>query len=243
MGTLLLRLAAPLQAWGDESKYDIRGTRNEPTKSGVIGMIAAALGYRRDSEEIIKLADKLRIGIRVDQPGTVIRDFHTARAPKYSSGGMHKYETDGSLLMEKDPYITYRYYLCDACFLVGLECDDDNCLGRVAEALTSPVFPLYLGRRSLPPSLPIVLGIQNCDLKTALREAKWIAADWYKDKHKCIRARIITETQKGQVAWYIQMDQPVSYSPIHRRYSVRGVDKEHYVFLGTPAEHDPMADL
>ena len=242
MVTLLLRLAAPLQAWGDESKYDIRGTRNEPTKSGVIGMLAAAMGYRRDSEKIIEMADKLRMGIRVDQPGTVIRDFHTARAPKYSSGGMLKYETDGSLIMEKDSYITQRYYLCDACFLVGIESDDKKYLETVAEALTSPVFPLYLGRRALPPSLPMVLGIQNSDLHTALHEADWIAAEWYKEKYKCIRARIIAETPKGQTAWYIQMDQPVSFSPIHRRYAARGVNKEEYVFLGTP-EHDPMAVL
>lgn len=44
MGTLLLKLAGPLQAWGVESKFDERRTLNFPTKSGVIGMVAAALG-------------------------------------------------------------------------------------------------------------------------------------------------------------------------------------------------------
>lgn len=242
MGTLLLRLTAPLQAWGDESKYDIRGTRNEPTKSGVIGMLAAAFGYRRDSDEISKMAEALRMGIRVDQPGTVIRDYHTARAPKYSSKGMLNYDTDGKIIMEKDAYITQRYYLSDACFLAGLESDDEEYLHTVAEALESPVFPVYLGRRSLPPSMPMVLRISSTDLDTALRETEWLAAEWYKKKYKCIRARIITETRRGQNAWYTQMDHPVSFSPIHRRYSLRGLDKEQYVLLGTP-EHDPMAAL
>lgn len=242
MATLLLRLAAPLQAWGDESKYDIRGTKNEPTKSGVIGLLAAALGYRRDSEEISKMAEKLRIGVRVDQPGTVIRDFHTAKAPKYSGSGALRYESDGSLIMEKNPYITQRYYLCDACFLVGLECEDEDYLNILAEALKSPVFPLYLGRRSLPPSLPVMLCVQNENLETALHKTEWIAADWYKKEYHCLRARIITETKAGQVAWHTQMDQPVSFSPIHRRYTLRGLDKEQYVFLGTP-KHDPMAVL
>ena len=42
MSTLLLRLAAPLQAWGTASKFERRRTQREPSKSGVIGMLAAA---------------------------------------------------------------------------------------------------------------------------------------------------------------------------------------------------------
>ena len=65
MATLLLRLAAPMQSWGDESKYDIRQTGKTPSKSGVIGMLAAALGLRRDSEEIPALSAALRMGARI----------------------------------------------------------------------------------------------------------------------------------------------------------------------------------
>ena len=241
MGTLLLRLAAPIQAWGDESKYDIRGTQNEPTKSGVIGLLAAAMGFRRDSDQISKLAYSLRLGIRVDQPGRVIRDFHIVRVPKYGKNGIPNDELDGKISI-RHTYTTQRYYLSDACFLVGLESDDEELLHNVAEALKSPVFPVYLGRRSLPPSMPLILGIRSSDLETVLRETEWLAAEWYKDKYKCIRARIITETRRGQNAWYTQMDHPVSFSPIHRRYSLRGLNKEQYVLLGTP-EHDPMAAL
>ena len=242
MGTILLRLAAPIQAWGDESKYDIRGTRNEPTKSGVIGILAAAMGCRRDSKDVIEMAGRFRMGIRVDQPGMIVRDFQTARAPKYSSGGTLRYNSDGTIIMEKDPYITQRYYLCDACFLVGLECEDDEYLQTVENALVAPKFPLYLGRRACPPSLPIVLGVIESDLETALQQYEWIAADWYKKKHKFIHARIVSETRKGEGAWYLQMDQPVSFSPIQRKYTVRGLNKETRVLLGIP-EHDPMAAL
>ena len=242
MGTLLLRLTAPLQAWGDESKYDIRGTRNEPTKSGVIGMIAAALGYRRDSEKIGELATKLRMGIRVDQQGTIVRDFQTARAPKYGSGRSLRYKMDGSLIMEDAPYVTFRYYLCDACFLVGMECNDMDYLHTIEEALKTPIFHLYLGRKSCPPALPVVLGVENNSLENVLRETGWMASTWYKNRQKCIRARIIIETEKEQTAWYTQMDQPVSYSPIQRKYTLRGLNKEQYVLLGIP-EHDPMINL
>ena len=242
MKTLLLRFAAPLQAWGDESKYDIRGTRNEPTKSGVIGMLAAAMGLRRDSDEIAGMSAKLRMGIRVDQPGTVLRDFHTALAPAYSAGGDLRYDNTGKLIREKNPFVTQRYYLCDARFLVGLECEDDAYLQTITEAVSAPVFPLFLGRRSCSPSLPVLFSIVESDLEAALRGAEWIAADWFKEQQGSIRARMIIETKRGQEAWYTQMDQPVSFSPIHRRYTLRGLDKEQYVLLGRP-EHDPMKDL
>jgi CRISPR system Cascade subunit CasD len=44
MPVLLLRLAAPLQSWGVESKFDTRRTLGYPTKSGVIGLVASAMG-------------------------------------------------------------------------------------------------------------------------------------------------------------------------------------------------------
>ena len=50
MSTLLLRLAGPLQSWGTDSKFEVRRTENEPSKSGVIGLVAAALGIRRNEE-------------------------------------------------------------------------------------------------------------------------------------------------------------------------------------------------
>ena len=67
MGTLLLRLAAPLQSWGEDSKFETRRTRREPTKSGVIGLLAAALGRRRD--EPLDDLRGLRFAVRVDQEG------------------------------------------------------------------------------------------------------------------------------------------------------------------------------
>jgi len=148
MSTLLLRLAAPLQAWGTDSKFEVRRTNREPSKSGVIGLLAAALGLRRDAD-LSKLS-ALRFGVRVDRNGEVIKDFHMAKA-------------------EKTSYLTYRYYLSDAIFLVGLESEDRSFLEQIERALRNPCFPLFLGRRSCPPTLPLVLGIREDALETALR--------------------------------------------------------------------------
>ena len=82
MSTLLLRLAAPLQAWGTDSKFEVRRTNREPSKSGVIGLLAAALGLRRDAD--LSELSALRFGVRVDRNGEVIKDFHMAKAEKTS---------------------------------------------------------------------------------------------------------------------------------------------------------------
>ena len=147
MATLLLRLAAPLQAWGADSKFETRKTAREPTKSGVIGLLAAALGLRRDETEPLTRLAQLRFGVRVEREGQLLVDFHMARNE------------------EKDrSYVTYRHYLEDAVFLVGLESEDTALLQELAEALTHPVFPLYLGRRACPPTLPLCLGLRERDV-------------------------------------------------------------------------------
>ena len=72
MATLLLRLAAPLQAWGADSKFETRKTGREPTKSGVIGLLAAALGLRRDEREALLRLTGLRFGVRVEREGQLL---------------------------------------------------------------------------------------------------------------------------------------------------------------------------
>ena len=79
MSTLLLRLAASMQAWGSDFRFEVRRTGREPTKSGVIGLLAAALGRSR-ADSIDDLC-QLRFGVRVDQEGQLLRDFHTRLLP------------------------------------------------------------------------------------------------------------------------------------------------------------------
>src|SRR5262249_18303649 len=147
-------LAAPMQAWGSSSRFAHRTTEVAPTKSGVIGMLAAARGIRR-TEPITELLG-LRFGVRIDQPGQVIRDFQTARPP----GNAH------SLL-------TYRFYLSDAIFLAAVSGDDESLLRGLDEALRRPHFPLYLGRRSCPPAGPVSLGVQPGSVEQALERWGW----------------------------------------------------------------------
>ncbi len=151
MATLLLRLAAPLQSWGADSKFETRKTNREPTKSGVIGLLAAALGLRRDDAAGIARLNGLHFAVRADREGSLLVDFHTANREEDRKKG-------------KAPYVTYRHYLQDAVFLVGLESEDTALLQELETALKHPVYPLYLGRRSCPPPCRSALasGPGNC---------------------------------------------------------------------------------
>ena len=159
MATLLLRLAAPLQAWGADSKFETRKTNREPTKSGVIGLLAAALGLRRDESEGLARLTGLRFGVRVEREGQLLVDYHTAKTQD-----------------EKNSYVTYRHYLQDAVFLAGLESEDTALLQQLQDALQHPAFPLYLGRRSCPPALPLCLGLRQGSLQEVLQTETAIRA-------------------------------------------------------------------
>lgn len=230
MAVLTLRLAGPMQSWSVGSRFVRRTTRDAPSKSGVIGLLAAALGRTRDAD----LADlaALRFGVRVDRPGRILRDFHTARS------------LDGERVMP----LTERFYRCDAVYLAVLEGDEER-VDELAEAVRRPRFPLFLGRRSCPPAGPIAVGTSaGGDLLTALRETVWQVskdlAAWHPPRVSCE-----WEAEDGE-AGDVLRDVPISFSPEHRRYGHRHVRRDwahavpnpHSRDAGAPA-HDPMSAL
>ena len=224
MSTLLLRMAAPLQAWGTDSKFETRKTGREPSKSGVVGLVAAALGRRRD--ENIDDLNALFFGVRVDREGVLMRDFHTA------------------CINDKPAYTTTRYYLADAAFLVGLETADEAFLSKLEYALTHPAFPLFLGRRSCPPTVPLCMGIRPVCLEDALRNEPTVSG-FGKKKEPAMEKRIVTDCRSGQPAQARVKDVANSFDPAYRRFSFRGVAERSLVIGGekVPIEHDPMSEL
>lgn len=231
MATLLLRLAAPLQAWGADSKFETRRTGREPTKSGVLGLLAAALGIRRDEPEKLQRLNALRFGVRVDQEGQLLVDFHTA----WKEG-------------DKNPYITYRHYLSDAIFLVGLESDDGALLQSLQAALQNPVFPPFLGRRACPPTPPFCLGVRNCDLLTALQSEASLVPAWRKRGNAPLRMVLDADPQEKGAAF--QRDLPLSFSPLHRQHGYRAAKEINCALRSEAAsaepdetKHDPFVEL
>jgi CRISPR system Cascade subunit CasD len=186
-----------MQSWGTTSRFDERDSQLEPSKSGVIGLICAALG--RDRNEPVDDLVRLRMGVRVDREGVLMRDYQTVSPPYLQADGH---------LERKHAIVSPRYYLADAAFLVGLEGDDRVLLERIHAALRAPVWTLFLGRKSFPPSGPIWLenAILEQDLKSALLAWPRIAKPRKKvDEQKPLRL-VLEDPRSGAM----RMDQPVA---------------------------------
>lgn len=159
MPTLLIRLSGPMQAWGTTSRFDERDSQLEPSKSGVLGLVCAALG--RDRAEPVDDLAALRMGVRVDREGLLMRDYQTATGVMNAAGKADMGRT----------VISPRYYLADAVFLVGLEGADSALLQNIQRALQTPHWLLALGRKGCPPGEPVWLpdGLQDTPLRDALK--------------------------------------------------------------------------
>lgn len=159
----------------------------------------------------------LRFGVRADKEDVLLKDFHTVQVPG-----------------EKHPEVSYRYYLSDAAFLVALESDDKSLLESIASALQKPVYPLYLGRKSCPPTLPIVLGVKDEDILTALKTEPYL----YKNAHRK-SVRISYEVTSGGA---MVQDIPLSFSQLHRKHGWR-MKREELLAVDSNPEHDAFSEL
>jgi CRISPR system Cascade subunit CasD len=205
MSILILRLAGPLQAWGTNSKLADRSTGLYPSKSAVLGMIAAAQGRSRDAD-ISDLA-AYPFGVAIRRPGSPVSDTQTAIA------GGAPYRT----AKDSERYFFHKAYLQDAVFFVGVQCDGDTAR-ELAGALRRPAFPLYLGRRGCPVTQPLIIGISEEPMENALTDAA-LADPQQSFERENVHIRLIVERAGGDMV----RDVPVSFDPRKRTFSGRRV--------------------
>ena len=170
MKTILLKLSGPLQSYGTSSYFQTRYTDYYPSKSAVLGLLAACLGYRRDEEEKLRELSTLKFAVRIDQQGGLLKDYHIAI-------------TDKEIVEIPQTYVTNRYYLEDALFVVALS-GMNELIDTLIEAIKSPYFQPFMGRRSLPVPVDFFLGECAEDILDSLRNLPWQAAHWYKKKKR-----------------------------------------------------------
>ncbi|MBR3242129.1 MAG: type I-E CRISPR-associated protein Cas5/CasD [Parasporobacterium sp.] len=233
MKTVLLKFSGPLQSWGTDSHFETRHTDTHPSKSGVIGMIAAGLGIHRDEDEKVSRLKQLDFAVRIDQVGQILRDYHTAK----------KYKENGDF---ERTYVTNRFYIQDAVFIVALGSDDEELIQDVETAMVRPYYSYYLGRRSLPPTADLFLGIVDMDVVTALKKYPWQAAAWYQ-KNNSNRLQIFADGAmlKGE-SIRVRNDEVVSFSQSRGR--IFHPRKEAYivvdaVLLEKTEEHDAFGAI
>jgi len=233
--TVLIRLAAPMQSWGNQPRGAYRASSIRPTKSGVLGLVANALG-RDYHDSIADLAD-LRFAVRVDRSGTIELDYHTtgsgtmpllpgnvlgnpvwrrkAKTVDPRDPDFYKYAPPASIGRDNNGELTSQpgntnqtrdRYLADASFLVALT-GDHTLTSRIADALENPQRALYLGRKAYTPSEPLLAGHhEHVDAREALTAAP-----------RALRSEAgelvaIFEVDPGTEGSGIVHDQPISYA-------------------------------
>lgn len=252
MSGLVLRLAGPMQSWGERSTFAAeRDTAGFPTRSGLIGLFAASMGIERGQAGVsqgtrpIAIADfaALRITVRVDAPGLLLTDFHTVGGGLPSARTVPTAEGKHRAGENTATIVSRRHYLSDAVFTVAVTAvDDDDLIMRIGDALLHPVWQPYLGRRSCPPDQPLVLRRRCADPEAELRtqvplpRRPWLprAADGG------VEVDLLTESvpADGRTAVTELSDVPLSFDRFDRRYARRTVYRQS-ISLPTRLLHKP----
>lgn len=201
--TLLLRFKAPMQSWGVSSRFSIRDTGKEPSKSGVIGLLCAALGIsrdeaNRDNPQFFDLI-RLKMSVRVLHEGVMQKDYHTAQNIAKADGGT------------KETELSNRWYLADADFLVGLESEDLEFLEKLQNALKNPKWQLFLGRKAFVPAEPVYFAENGLQTGEKVLENFQIEC-------RSKEQRLIIEDESGNE---VRQDVPLDFAA--RRFSTRRV--------------------
>ena len=230
MKTILLKFSGPMQSWGTDSHFETRHTDHHPSKSAVLGLLAASLGWRRDDDRIADL-NRFCFAVRVDQPGSMLKDYHTAHKPEVKNGGIISYRT----------YVTTRYYLQDAVFIVALGVSESSDMDKIVKALRSPYFQPYMGRRALPLPMDFLLDVVEGDPLSVLCSFPWQASRLVQkqEQRKGVgskRLSIFTETPVRRSVSKPRRDHVLSLSASGRHYLAR-MEQETVCEIGINETH------
>jgi CRISPR system Cascade subunit CasD len=181
---LIFRLWGPMASWGEIAVGERRGSWPRPSRSGVLGLVAAALGIERaDTDAHGRLEAELGFAVRVDHPGKPLRDYHTAQSPSQRRGVRWATRRDelrtgndiNTILSERGYYLEM-----DAAVVLWARLPElAHPLTEIAARLAEPVFTLYLGRKSCPLAIPLAPQIFEAgSLHTALLQHDQVTASF-----------------------------------------------------------------
>ena len=180
---LVFQLYGPLASWGDIAVGDTRPSAMTPTKSAMLGLVAAALGLRRpdtartETERAewesrhIALAKGYGMAVKMETLGLPLSDYHTVQVPSSGSGRNRKvFSTRRDELTHGNKFdlntiLSRREYRQDAFYAVALwaRTTAPHTLHELQHALLEPCFTLYLGRKSCPLALPLQPEVKSAE--------------------------------------------------------------------------------
>lgn len=211
---LVFRLYGPLASWGMPAVGGDRPTAAQPTRSALLGLLAAGLGIKRDKEDALQALQKsVSFAVKQTVPSSLMRDYHTAQVPTHSNKITHFTRKSELASVDLNTILSSRDYRCDGLWIVAVSLTSQATvtLDELQHGLLSPVYSLYLGRKSCPlaaPLQPKVIEAKN--LKDALdspfppltRSAKednlwlgangWVTYYWEGEKHEFAGQNVIT---------------------------------------------------
>jgi len=263
MKACIFQLYAPLVSWGEIAVGGTRRSALHPSRSAILGIVAAALGVKREEEEELdKLRHSISVAVRVDAPGTLLTDYHTIQVPKRERGAVYLTRKDE---MDAPPekigtILSTREYRCDAYSLVAV-ClrNGATTLEQIAKKLQRPEFHVYLGRKSAPPALPLHPQIVEADnLVEAFSKALFPicipvdegASQWRIDSFRRYSQKVLRGTQRhyywerGMTSGIepLQMTKPYDDPISRRRWQFRMRD-EYMAIESTPESQEEDTDV
>jgi CRISPR system Cascade subunit CasD len=209
-----------MQSWGVESRHTVRDTAREPSKSGIVGLLCAALG--RPRQKPVDDLGRLVMGVRVEQEGLMSVDYQTAGGTTQGRVRYGVATVDGGLTT----VVSRRYYLANADFLVGLQ-GELELLEELEESLKHPRWHLYLGRKGYVPSLPVLHpnGLKpDIALEDALKTEPWPLP--FNSERRAAEpepVRVVVEVAGPEEADRFQYDQPLGAAFTTRSFGIRYV--------------------
>lgn len=259
---LVFQLYGPLAAWGDIAVGETRPSALTPTKSAILGLVAAALGLRRpdtaDNESDRQswedahaaLADGYGLAVKMECPGLPLSDYHTAQVPSSGKGKnrmvfpTRRDELTRVSRHDLNTILSRREYRQEAFCAIALwaRAGAPHELNTLRDALLAPAFPLYLGRKSCPPALPLAPRVVSApNVETALEGVSlaavtkslegfwkdWQPLAWLREVHPVLLWDTDAQTALALQESHSRRDQPTS----RRRWQF-AVRAEHRAQLG-----------
>lgn len=155
---LVFTLAGPMAAWGDVAVGESRPVYDRPSKSAVLGLMGAALGLARDDEDAHRaLREGYGFAVAPTKTGQLLLDYHTAQVPIGKSGRGLPTRREELAQGNLNTTLSTRSYRTDTCAIAVLWSREGArwSISALRDALLRPIYPLFLGRRACPPSLPL----------------------------------------------------------------------------------------
>ena len=152
-------VAGPMGSFGDYAGHEVRGSGHVPLRSGILGLVGAALGVQREDDEGQRALREYSVAVQSLCESTALRDYHTIETVTEPTrvGVTRREMLAAAGPGQSNTTVTVREFRSDVVFRVALWCAGGALwsLDQIRDALCRPRYALYIGRKSCPLAAPM----------------------------------------------------------------------------------------